>query len=344
VVSSARQNAILWQIRQNPHMKIILPSLLIIGLTAGGDALGQAGIAAVDRQFQLPADPATAPLSSSQAAAGGDLMILQAADRLAKCRSISARVRYRVELFGHELVGEGIYVQQGTGAGQQLRLELKTLIGERVAVFLQVCDGKYLWQYQDSEAKQSDAAQKPQVTRVDLHRVRQAIASNAAEQLNRPTISPATDLAFGGLPKLLDGLKHSFTFRQVEADRLDQLPAWVTTGTWRPETLAVVSKELSDQAAAGQPLDVRRLPLQMPESVRVFVGQDDLFPYRIEYLRRIAKSDRAGEASAPQPIVTVEFYEVSKDTPIAPGYFNYQPGNADVLDTTQTFMKTLGLK
>ncbi len=324
-------------------MKIILPSLLIIGL-AGGLVQAQTGGNSTDPRFELPVDPATASLSSAdRTASGGDLLAQRVAAALAQHKSISARVRYRVDLVGHQLVGEGIYLQLGSGEGQQIRLELKTVVGERLAVFQQVCDGRFLWQYQDSAEKPAaEAAQKPQVTRVDIHRVRQALANHAPGQ--RQLLPASTELAFGGLPKLVDGLKQSFTFSRVEADQLGSLPIWIATGNWRPEVLTPVSKELADEASTGQPLDLRKLPAQMPEVVRFCVGQDDLFPYRIEYLRRASKLGRAGEGGVLQPIVTVEFYEVRLNSPISPTNFVYQPGNADALDTTQSFMKSLGLK
>ncbi len=102
-------------------------------------------------------------------------------------------------------------------------------------------------------------------------------------------------LAFGGLPKLLDGLQRSFRFNRVEAGRLDTLPVWIAAGSWSPEGIAFVSKELADQAAHEQPLNLKLLPPQLPEQVWLYTGQDDLFPYRIEYRRR-AGQGRAGEA------------------------------------------------
>ena len=45
------------------------------------------------------------------------------------------------------------------------------------------------------------------------------------------------------------------------------------------------------------------------------------------------------------PIVIVEFCDVRLNVPIDPLQFEYRPGNeVDVVDTTQNFMKTLGLK
>ena len=121
------------------------------------------------------------------------------------------------------------------------------------------------------------------------------------------------------------------------------MPVWIVFGTWRPEALAAISPELAKQATEGKPLDLKKLPPQMPEEVLLYLGQDDLFPYRIEYRRRPMKqgkgaSDVSREA---MPILTVELYEVRLNSPIDPRQFAYQPGSLEVLDTTDHVLKGL---
>jgi hypothetical protein len=148
-------------------------------------------------------------------------------------------------------------------------------------------------------------------------------------------------LTFGGLPKLLDGLQKSFRFSRVEAGKLETMPVWLAVGSWTPEALEPIAKELADQAAHEQPLNLKLLPPQLPEQVWLYLGQDDLFPYRIEYRRRRGSQSRAGGAEEMVPVVTVEFYEVRLNAQINPHEFDYQPASADILDTTATFLKEL---
>ncbi len=323
-------------------MKTIFPSLLIIGVAAGL-ARAQVQSGGQDARFQLPVDPMKAPLAPGVGqASGGDLLMQQVGAVMARHQSVSGRVRYRVDLFGHQLVGEGQYLQQGQGDDLKLSLGLKTVVGERIVLFQQTCDAKYLWQYQDwGDRPVGEPAQKLQITRIDVVRVRQAIANHAIQPIAPSANGAASDLMFGGLSKLIEGLKRSFTYSRVDADHLDALPVWVATGSWRPEALTGISKELADQAANGQPLDLRKLPAQVPESIRAWIGQEDFFPYRIEYLRRATKPGRAGEGGELLPIVTVEFYELQMDLPMPIDSTNFvcQPGSADVLDATQSFIK-----
>jgi outer membrane lipoprotein-sorting protein len=254
-----------------------------------------------------------------------------------------ARIRYQAEMFGNHLVGKGSYLQQGQGLERKMRLELETPIGDQNLVLEQICDGQFLWQYQPPIARNKQAApERPTVTRIDIRRVLAAIEQD--KHATGPNV--ASQLALGGLPKLMEGVRQSFRFNRAEAGKLGELPVWIATGSWRPEALAVFAKDLADQAANGRPLNLKRLPQQLPEEISVYFGQDDLFPYRIEYRRRTAQQGRGGESDGEMlPIVIVEFCDVRLNVPIDPLQFEYRPGNeVDVVDATQNFMKTLGLK
>ncbi len=199
-----------------------------------------------------------------------------------------------------------------------------------------------LWQYQPPIARvKQSTPERPTVTRIDVRRVLAAMEQDKREV--RPDL--AGQLALGGLPKLLEGLRRSFRFTRAESGKLDSMPVWIATGSWRPEALAVFAKDLAEQAAQGKPLNLKRLPTQLPEEVSIYLGQDDLFPYRIEYRRRTAQQGRGGDSGGEMlPIVVVEFCDVRLNTPIDPQQFEYRPVNVDVVDTTQPLLKGLGLK
>jgi hypothetical protein len=290
------------------------------------------------------------PEKTAASTDGAELFIQRVAAAANQLQSVQARIRYHANMFGSQTVGAGIYLQQRLGDQRQFRLELKTAVGQQLLTFQQVCDGKYVWQYRDSFNKpisdktnpnnpDADSADRPTIARIDLTKVRQILQDSD----RKVKIDALGQLAVGGMPKLLDGLKRSFRFNRVEAGGLDTLPVWIAAGAWLPEALAPVSKELAQQAAWDLPLDLKLLPPQLPEQVWLFVGQDDLFPYRIEFRRRGRSQGRgAGAAEAEmQTMVTVEFYEVRLNAPINPREFDYQPGNADILDTTASFLKEL---
>src|SRR5262249_8179066 len=144
----------------------------------------------------------------------------------------------------------------------------------------------------------------------------------------------------------------SFRFTSVRADHLDapsathdgvdSLGVWAATGSWRPDALSILSPNLANDAARGTPISVSKQAPQAPDEVAVYVGQDDYFPYRIEFRRRAEKGRAGGTASA--EIVTVMqfvFFEVRLNAPIEPEQFSYDH-NAD--DVTGTLIKTLGGK
>src|SRR5262249_29144270 len=156
---------------------------------------------------------------------------------------------------------------------------------------------------------------RPTICRVDLTKVRQTLQDSQ----RRPNLASITQLTVGGLPKLVDGLQKAFRFNRVEAGQLESFPVWLAVGLWRPEALEPLSKELAQQAAADRPLNLKLLPPQLPEQVWMYVGQDDLFPYRIEFRRRADRQGRGGNDPAEmRVVVTVEFYEVRLNAPINP--------------------------
>ncbi len=267
----------------------------------------------------------------------------QATAALAQHRSVMARIRYQAEMFGNHLVGKGSYLQLGQGLERKMRLELETPIGDQSLVLEQICDGQFLWQYQPPIARNKQTApERPTVTRIDIRRV-----LAAAQQDKRDVRADFIgQLSLGGLPKLMEGLRQSFRFNRAEAGKLGDVRVWIATASWRPEALAVFAKDLADQAAKGRPLNLKRLPQQLPEEIVVYFGRDDLFPYRIEYRRRTAQQGRGAESDGEMlPIVVVEFCDVRLNVQIDPQQFEYRPGNeVDVVDATQNFMKTLGLK
>jgi hypothetical protein len=316
-------------------MKVTFPSFAVFALVAA-IACGQTDPRAASMAANTAGSSAVA-----QPPDGAELFIermLAAANQL---QSVQARIRYRANLFGQQIIGAGLYLQQGHGDNQQFRLELKTAVGQQLSTFQQVCDGKYLWQYRDTFNKpnpdKSADAQRPTITRVDLLKVRQSLEDGQPKH----RVEPIGQLALGGLPKLLDGLQHSFRFTRVEAGQLDTLPAWIAVGSWRAEALAPISKELADQVAHEKPLNLKVLPPQLPEQVWLYVGQDDFFPYRIEFRRRADAKGRGAANVEMLPIVTCEFYEVRLNAAINPHEFDYQPGDADILDTTSNVVKEL---
>jgi len=248
--------------------------------------------------------------------------------------SISARIRQNVTLLGQELVGNGIYLQQGRGEQQRVRLELNLQIGGESAGVQQICDGTYLWQ-------RNDFLEKSSLTRIDVRRIEEAMRSLGGRR-GRPDQLP---LALCGLPKLLEAIDKGFEFRLVQQDRLNDVPIYALRGTWRPEALATLYPDKKASSGAGQGSAVGKLPGHAPEVVVLLIGRDDKFPYRIEFRRRV-QADEATPARTDQttPLVIMDLFEVALDTPIDPAQFNYRPGDLEPVDGTKKLLVQMGLE
>jgi hypothetical protein len=267
-----------------------------------------------------------------------------AQERLENVGSISALVRYRARLFESDLIGSGLYQQAGQGAERRLRLELKTQLGDKTAVELQVCDGEALWTYREG-------INESRLERLDLRRVR--MAQQQAAQAT--SLTPISELATGGLPKLLSGLQTSFRPLSAEEGYLGDVAVWAIELEWMPSVLAALVPEQQAQINAGKPCDFSQLP-QMPERVVVFLGHDDLFPRRIEFRRRTDESSgsgSAGQGSASPAAegqggvfaaaVTLEFTDVRLNQLIDPRQFVYAPGQLGPNDVTDAYLRNRGL-
>ena len=121
-------------------------------------------------------------------------------------------------------------------------------------------------------------------------------------------------------------------------------PVWRITGQWKREQLARVLPDQKEAIVKGAAPDLSKLPPQVPDQVVLLLGQDDLFPYRIEYRRQIPQKDAAPGESASRALVTMDLYEVSLNVPIDPAQFGYQPGETEIVDQTDAFVQSMAGK
>jgi hypothetical protein len=247
-------------------------------------------------------------------------------------QSISAKIRQRAEVLGKPMVGSGRYTQQGRGGERQSRLELKIQSGGKQHSLEQVANRSFLWVSQDLGGNAT-------LSSIDLERVRQALAQSRGS----PTAANVW-LSIGGLPKLLSSLAASFEFNRVRAAQLDTLAVWQVEGGWRKEALANVLFEKKDQQKA-RAIDLAKLPKHLPQFVRLTLGRDDLFPYRIEYLQSTQADPKQPDGlPAERALMVMELFEVQLDVAIPSRHFDFRPGNAPRTDQTAALLKSLGLK
>ena len=84
------------------------------------------------------------PRSRTSPPAGNDLLT-QASTRLAAEPAISADLRYRIDAYGHELIGTGSYLQLASGANRLLKLELKMQVEGKPVLLQEIRGEDFYW-------------------------------------------------------------------------------------------------------------------------------------------------------------------------------------------------------
>lgn len=273
-------------------------------------AAAEAAAAAV---VPLP-DPAAAqepPVAPAQ-------LLAEAAVVAGRRHSIAAQIRYHAELFGRDVRGSGVYLQ-GPTSSRLLRYELNMQAGERNVHLLEINDGRYLWRRIQFKAE-------PDVERIDVDRVLAAL-----QQADAPGgADPARLLGLGGLGRLLTALNRAFDFsHSVPAADLGNVPVYGIAGRWRPETLARFGIESAEQ-----------LRPHMPDYVVVYLGRDDLFPYKIEYRRSADEAGRGG-ASSERRLLKLEFHDVRFNEPVDAAQFHFAAEHLHFVDVTDRAINEL---
>ncbi len=252
--------------------------------------------------------------------------LIDSAVRAAETRQfISARIKQQGEMFGHQITGEGLYYELRRGPIQRIHLELTAEVGTVSTSLVQVCNGATLWTYRKLPSGES-------LSKLDAVRAITAL-EHAAGKLPREALASSPGL--GGLGRLMRGLNAQFEFRSAAADQLAGLPVWKLSGGWKPVQLARLLPGQKDAIEKGRFVDLTRLPGHLPDSVTLFLGQGDCFPFRIDYLRSVPKS-------SPRCLLGLEFYDLNFNGPIDSGLFLFSPANLDINDRTEEFVRSLG--
>ncbi len=259
----------------------------------------------------------------------GNLLLQQAIARLKSYQSIRCSVRQRIELFGHTLVGTGEYQQLNQGTDLLLRSDLKIQLEDRAATYQQICDGRFLWRYHNSPDVDKLGAFRQELSRVDLDVVRRH------RSLDYVPLDAAP--GYGGLSQLLEQIHRHFEFQPPQPGMLHEVPVWMLPGTVQLATF--------DQFPGNQ-VTAQRSPEHFPHFVTLALGQEDLFPFRIEYRRK--KSDGSSSeivvTADSRAIVTLELFQVQLNLPLNPELFVKRAGDMPVRDATQSYLEQMGVK
>ncbi len=302
--------------------KLPIFTLLFLPVVLGGcDRLD--ALRARVRDQAAPERAPIDPVQAQQAAA----LLANAAATLQSRDAVSARMNVSVQLFGQVLMGSGLYLEQDPQRSRLMRMELNFQVDGKPTSLVQICDGQHFWSYRQ-------AGKESSLNKVDLARLDEAWQAAVG---NGP---PLPWMMLGGLPKLLHALNETFVFARPEASRLQDLAVWRLRGEWRPERLAALLPQYQKALSRGQTFNSAKLPEHLPDEVLLFLGQEDLFPYRLEYRRRSDTPD----ASGPNPLLlALQLSEVTLNVPLDPYQFRYSPGGLKDRDVTAEALQQFNL-
>lgn len=276
---------------------------------------------------QQPALPAPPPAA---AVVGPSELVDRAAAALSAHLSVVAKVRHRGHIYGRDVIGSGEYAQ-GPIHSRLLRYEIRMKVGERIVNLLQVCDDRYLWISKQLE-------HEPEIQRVEIDRVLGALERQVAAQpagaFGAANLHQA--IAIGGLGQLLASLRKDFQFYDATKSQLGDVPVYVVSGKWKSEALGGFA---ASQPKAAKPGGAMLLRPHVPNRVMLFLGVDDLFPYRIEFRSIDEGAGEGGAAAADELLLAVEFFEVQINVPLEERLFQFAPGSRPYTDVTDLYLQ-----
>jgi hypothetical protein len=263
-----------------------------------------------------PAPAATAGMSAAD-------LLRQARERLHAYHSVKARIIETVVIGDRKFQVTGTYLQ---GRNFKLKLALDVRLGEQgefQGSMLQVCDGQVLWTSHvfGKSGRPEDSRRQPErshrITRRDIRQ----IIGEAARHNELPQNRLVAELGLGGISELLASLERTMVFGRVRQDRIDRKQFIVVQGRWNAEVLKnfLDSEELKKARSAAGAKQLPVLPEHVPDVVRIYFEQDNLFPRRILYLKRPLSHDSL------RPMLSLNFVKVQLNAPVDDNEFNFVP-------------------
>jgi hypothetical protein len=261
---------------------------------------------------------------------GGITLIRQAIRRLNEQDTVSANVRHRTDLFGQKLVGSGRYYQMKSPKGLKVRFSLAVRSDDRTVSLLHICNGRTVW-------VRDTINSTVQLSRIDLDRLQKP-----ADALDTDKPTSRTALPGGGLPQLLMALQMDFELGSPQDTEFQQVPVWALSGRWKPAKLAARLPEVQDLYDDQGQLQMKQLPQQLPDRVLLLLGQDDLFPYHIDFRRTLSEEAPAEDTDDwyenSRSMVTMELFEVQFGAALDPLLFVCRLADTDVADETDRYL------
>lgn len=232
--------------------------------------------------------PQTGSKEDSKPVSSKDVLTA-ARQRLREYKGLKAGIVESINIGSKPFKATGTYLQ---GAGDKVSVEFKFAKGETLSGSMkQVCDGQILW-------TRFDVGKESQITRQDIEKIRAAFKG----QPRIPDYRLAADIGFGGLKGLLSSLQDTMDFSAARKEthpvikdgKSTKAEMIVLRGKWNQTMREVL---LGDNAKQKDAL----FPTYVPELAWIYLDSENLFPYRIMYLKKEFPLNKA------RAMVTLEF-------------------------------------
>jgi hypothetical protein len=295
---------------------------------------------------QAPSPP---PPAAPEGPTPAENHLTEATIKVRLMERIAAKVDQEVDMLNQKFNLVGNYYKD---TDHRIRLQLKLVgLADSGSDMLQVCDGKVLWDYQ-------------QALGMRICRKRELLP--ILKKLEDPNIERdfrsliISQLGFGGPEAMMMGLKNAVKFDQLAPDKLDVdgtvVDVLVLGGSWidRSRLMGPNDRPLAPTAP---------LPPYIPSNVRIFIGKDNGWPYKIEMKGNapslLQEDTRAIDPTSGRPVgrpvkppkvdpskITL-LYKLLPPSEIKSAQFFFQPpadlSAGSVVDETEQFIAQLDL-
>lgn len=314
-----------------------LPRLTFLSILAAttlalAPYFGDRWLVAADPALAAPEAVTDTPAAEAAAAAADPAVELlrESRKRLFSYTSVRASLREFVALGDRRFEAEGTYIAGPFNPLPQLRLEYQVRVGNTVGTLLEVCDGQIL--HTQRTLERVDAAvtggEPPQseitVTRRDVRKILDEVHKNGAT----PATILQAELGLGGLPALLTSIERVMDFQGVKEEPLGGRKCYLLQGTWKPKFLTDLQTQFAHFG--------RNVQSFVPETVRIHLDGETLFPVRIAYW-----PPPASEGPARPALLTLEFTDIHLNEQVSPLLFEYVSAGADETDITKQFIEAI---
>jgi hypothetical protein len=236
-------------------------------------------------------------------------LIRQAALKTLNCPSISAQIQHRMDLYGRDLVGSGMYHQARLDRDLLFRTELQVPIAGGIMNLMQICDGRFVWTRIVRPALDGVPVSPPRETRTEAVPIQEVLAGiNEQRPREEGSFGTFTPQGVGGL---LLQLSRSFQFGEPATTEIKGAPMWLLRG----DRIALTDRQ-SDS---------------LPQSVTLAIGKEDLFPYIVEYRQKVDTEHKKGLRQEvvvqghERIIMAIEFFDVEFNVPYNPQIYVFRP-------------------